>query len=62
MTATAINLTGSSTGAEGIDISGSSTLTATSGNISLNGTAQSQWDGVRIQGGAISPRPTAASA
>ncbi|HIA3096436.1 TPA: beta strand repeat-containing protein, partial [Escherichia coli] len=50
MTATAINLTGSSTGAEGIDISGSSTLTATSGNISLNGTAQSQWYGVRIQG------------
>ncbi|MCZ5446315.1 filamentous hemagglutinin N-terminal domain-containing protein [Escherichia coli] len=53
MTATAINLTGSSTGAEGIDISGSSTLTATSGNISLNGTAQSQWYGVRIQGSNI---------
>nr|MDN1066807.1 DUF1533 domain-containing protein [Escherichia coli] len=45
-----MNLTGSSTGAEGIDISGNSTLTATSGNISLNGTAQSRWDGVRIQG------------
>ncbi|MCZ5620954.1 filamentous hemagglutinin N-terminal domain-containing protein [Escherichia coli] len=53
MTATAINLTGSSTDAEGIDISGSSTLTATSGNISLNGTAQSQWYGVRIQGSNI---------
>ncbi|HCP4460037.1 TPA: S-layer family protein, partial [Escherichia coli] len=50
LNATEINLTGSSTGAEGIDISGNSTLTATSGNISLNGTAQSRWDGVRIQG------------
>src|SRR5699024_12081290 len=28
-------------------------LTATSGNISLNGTAQSQWYGVRIQGSNI---------
>ena len=49
LTATAINLTGSSAGAEGIDISGNSTLTATSGNISLNGTTQSKWHGVRIQ-------------
>ncbi|HIA3454254.1 TPA: filamentous hemagglutinin N-terminal domain-containing protein, partial [Escherichia coli] len=53
LNATEINLTGSSTGAEGIDISGNSTLTATSGNISLNGTAQSQWYGVRIQGSNI---------
>ncbi|HGU0827617.1 TPA: beta strand repeat-containing protein, partial [Escherichia coli] len=53
LNATEINLTGSSTGAEGIDISGSSTLTATSGNISLNGTTQSQWYGVRIQGSNI---------
>ncbi|EMI6861561.1 filamentous hemagglutinin N-terminal domain-containing protein, partial [Escherichia coli] len=53
LNATEINLTGSSTGAEGIDISGNSTLTATSGNISLNGTAQSNWYGVRIQGSNI---------
>ncbi|HCO3911083.1 TPA: filamentous hemagglutinin N-terminal domain-containing protein, partial [Escherichia coli] len=53
LTATAINLTGSSAGAEGIDISGNSTLTATSGNISLNGTTQSKWHGVRIQGSNI---------
>ncbi|EPR4165348.1 hypothetical protein ACU5Z1_005408, partial [Escherichia coli] len=53
LNATEINLTGSSTDAEGIDISGSSTLTATSGNISLNGTAQSKWYGVRIQGSNI---------
>ncbi|EFO2607569.1 filamentous hemagglutinin, partial [Escherichia coli] len=50
LNATEINLTGSSTGAEGIDISGSSTLTATDGNISLNGTTSSAWYGVRIQG------------
>ncbi|HBN1919922.1 TPA: hypothetical protein L1337_005258, partial [Escherichia coli] len=50
LNATEINLTGSSVGAEGIDISGSSTLTATDGNISLNGTTSSAWYGVRIQG------------
>ncbi|MFN1099404.1 hypothetical protein ACKWPY_25515, partial [Escherichia coli] len=49
LNATEINLTGSSTGAEGIDISGNSTLTATNGNINLTGNS-TNGTGIDLQG------------